>query len=124
MLENVMGSIPIKKARRENVSTGMGGIINEVAVYRNFPDAIGYSFLHFSTKMVSNNEIKLLPVEGVYPSEVTIQDGSYPLTESFYAIYIDTPGKNENIKAFVEWILSDQGQELIQKTGYVPINQE
>ena len=121
MLEKIMGDISIKKARRENVSTGMGGIINKVAVYRNFPDAIGYSFLHFSTKMVSNNEIKLLSVDGVYPSAGTIRDGSYPLTESFYAIYIDTPEKNENIETFVDWMLSDQGQELIKKTGYVPV---
>jgi phosphate transport system substrate-binding protein len=121
MLEKVMGGIPLINPRRENVLEGMGDIINQVAVYRNFPNAIGYSFLFYATTMVNNDQIKLLSVEGVYPSRETIQDNSYPFSASFYAIYIDNDEKNENIALFIEWILSKQGQELIQKTGYVPI---
>jgi len=121
MLEKVMGNIPIMKPRRENVSSGMGDIINQVAVYRNFSNAIGYSFLFYSTEMVKNNQIKLLSVEGIYPSRETIQDGSYPFSDSFYAIYNDTDVKNRNIEPFIEWMLSSQGQELISKTGYIPI---
>jgi phosphate transport system substrate-binding protein len=122
MLEKVMGGIPIIKPRRENVSRGMGDIINEVAVYRNFPNAIGYSFLFFSTEMVKNEQIKLLPINGVYPSRETIQNESYSLCESFYAVYVDTDEKNENIEPFIKWILSRQGQELVQKTGYTSVN--
>jgi phosphate transport system substrate-binding protein len=122
MLEKVMGNIPVMEPRRENVSSGMGDIINQVAVYRNFPNAIGYSFLFYSTEMVKNDEIKLLSLEGIYPSRETIQDGSYPFSDSFYAIFIDTDDKNRNIEPFIEWMLSSQGQELISKTGYIPIN--
>jgi len=71
--------------------------------------------------MVKDDHIKLLSVEGVYPSKETIQNGRYPFSDSFYAIYIDTADKNENIDVFIEWILSSQGQELIEKTGYTPI---
>ena len=42
-------------------------------------------------------------------------------TNSFYAIFIDTDDKNENIESFIEWMLSGQGQLLVSKTGYVPI---
>jgi len=121
ILEKVMGDTPIVKPRRENVSNDMGTIINEVAAYRNFSNAIGYSFLYFSTEMVKNDQIKLLSVNGIFPSRETIQNESYPLYENFYAIYIDTDEKNENIEPFINWILSEQGQELVQKTGYIPI---
>jgi len=121
ILEKIMGDIPIVKPRRENVPQDMGTIINEVAAYRNFSDAIGYSFLYFSTEMVKNDQIKLLSVNGIFPSKETIQDESYPLYENFYAIYIDTDEKNENIEPFINWILSEQGQELVQRTGYVPL---
>jgi len=121
ILEKVMGDIPIAKPRRENVSHGMMGIINEVAAYRNFPNAIGYSFLYFSTEMVKNDQIKLLSVNGIFPSRETVQNESYPLYENFYAIYIDTDEKNENIEPFLNWILSEQGQELVQRTGYIPL---
>ena len=121
ILEKIMGDAPIAKPRRENVSYDMGTIINEVAAYRNFSNAIGYSFLYFSTEMVKNDQIKLLSVNGIFPSRETIQNESYPLYENFYAIYIDTDEKNENIEPFINWILSEQGQELVQKTGYIPI---
>jgi phosphate transport system substrate-binding protein len=121
MLQKVMGAVPIMEPRMENVPGEMGGMISQVAVYRNFSDAIGYSFLFYSTEMVKNEQIKLLSVGGVYPSKETIQDGSYPFSDSFYAVYIDTDDKNKNIELFIEWILSDQGQALISKTGYIPI---
>jgi phosphate transport system substrate-binding protein len=121
MLEKVMDNIPIMEPRRENISRGMGDIINQVAVYRNFSNAIGYSFLYYSTEMVKNDQIKLLSIEGIYPSGETIQNGSYPFSDSFYAIFIDADHKNENIELFIEWILSSQGQNLISKTGYIPI---
>ncbi|MDR0442957.1 MAG: substrate-binding domain-containing protein [Treponema sp.] len=124
LLEKIMGGNPIIKPRRENVSWGMGTIINQVADYRNFSNAIGYSFLFFSTKMVKNDHIKLLSVNGISPSTETIQDNSYPFSESFYAIYIENDEKNENIESFIEWILSEQGQTLVQRTGYVPIKNQ
>jgi phosphate transport system substrate-binding protein len=124
MLEKIMGNIIIMQPRMEDVATGMGGIIIRVAVYKNFPNAIGYSFLFFTTEMVKNDQIKLLSVEGIYPSRETIQNGTYPFSNDFYAIYVDTEDKNENIDAFIEWILSKQGQELIEKTGYTPIRSE
>jgi len=121
MLEKIMGNILIMEPRRENISTGMGGIIDRVAAYRNFSNAIGYSFLFYSTEMVNNDQIKLLSIEGIYPSRETIQNGRYPFSDDFYAIYIDTDDKNENIEPFIEWILSEQGQELVSKTGYIPV---
>jgi phosphate transport system substrate-binding protein len=120
-LKKIMGDIPTMEPRKEDISGGMEDIINRVAAYKNFPNAIGYSFLFYSTKMVNNDQIKLLSIEGVYPSRETIQNGDYPFSDNFYAIYIDNDDKNENIVSFIEWILSEQGQELVSKTGYIPI---
>jgi phosphate transport system substrate-binding protein len=122
MLEKIMGIVPLMEPRKEDVSESMSRIINQVAVYKNFPNAIGYSFLFYSMEMVKNDQIKLLSIEGVYPSKETIQNETYPFSDNFYAIYVDTEDKNENIDVFIEWILSGQGQELIEKTGYVPVN--
>jgi phosphate transport system substrate-binding protein len=119
-LENIMDNISIINPLKEDVSDVMSGIINQVADYRNFSNAIGFSFLFYSTQMVQNSQIKLLAVNGIYPSQETIQDGSYPFSDNFYAVFIDTEEKNENIELFIEWILSTQGQTLISKTGYIP----
>lgn len=118
MLEKIMAGSVLETPPRENVSADMGGIINQVADYRNFPNAIGYSFLFFSTEMLKNDEITLLSINGIRPTKESIQDNSYPFSDYFFAIYIDTEERNENIDPFIEWILSEQGQSLIEKSGY------
>lgn len=120
MLEKVMGNVSIIAPRMENIP-GMMDIITIVADYRNHSNSIGYSFLFFATEMVKNEQIKLLSIDDIYPSINTIQNNSYPFSDSFYAVYIESNQMNENIKIFVEWILSEQGQELIYRTGYLPI---
>jgi len=62
MLEKIMGNTPIMEPRKEDVSQGMGRIINQVAVYRNFPNAIGYSFLFYSTEMVKTIKSNYCPL--------------------------------------------------------------
>jgi phosphate transport system substrate-binding protein len=122
ILEKIMGNKSIITPHKEYVAYGMDDIIKIIANYRNFQNAIGYSFLFYSTEMVKNDQIKLLSINGIYPSVESIQNGSYPFIEDFYAIYIDSDNKNENIDLFIEWILSNQGQTIISKTGYIPIN--
>ncbi len=49
--------------------------------------------------------------------------GSQTMLESisdfFYAITANT--QNQNVSKFIDWILSAQGQYLVEKTGYVPV---
>ncbi|MBU9722880.1 MULTISPECIES: PstS family phosphate ABC transporter substrate-binding protein [Bacillaceae] len=118
-LENLMGDIPLMTPPTEDIVGGMGGIISETSNYKNYRNALGYSFRYYSTEMVQDGGIKHLAVNGVYPSKETIRSGEYPIASEFYAI---TAGSdNPHIDEFIEWILSEEGQELIEKTGYVPI---
>ena len=119
MLESIMGDEVLMDPLTENELTFMLDIINQTANYRNYNNAIGYSFLFYTTQMVRNNDIKLLSINGVYPSIETIQNGTYPYTDNFYAITTNT--RNPNVNKFIEWILSEQGQYLVRETGYVPI---
>lgn len=97
----------------------MGTVIGEVSDYKNHKNAIGYTFRYYSTQMVKNNRIRLLSVDGVEPTVDTIRSGDYPITNEFYAV---TAGSdNPHVEAFIEWILSDEGQEIVEKTGYVPV---
>jgi phosphate transport system substrate-binding protein len=121
ILESViMKDTLLMEPLKENVVGGMGGIIEQVAVYKNYQNAIGFSFLFFSTEMVKNNEIKLLSIDNIIPSKETIQNNTYPYSGTFYAI--TTGNENENTEKFIEWMLSEQGQYLIELTGYVPLN--
>ncbi|WP_291757854.1 PstS family phosphate ABC transporter substrate-binding protein [Lysinibacillus sp. UBA5990] len=118
-LEKLMGNMPIMKAPSENIASGMGGIIHEVSQYRNYKNAMGYTFRYYSTEMVQNKKIKLLSIDGVAPTKENIRNGTYPLVSEFYAVTAGT--ENENVQKLIDWILTDEGQALVEKVGYVPV---
>ena len=69
--------------------------------------------------MYPNPDAKFLKVDGAEPSVENIRNGSYPFTVNFYAITNGAP--QGNTKKLIDWLLSEQGQRLIGKTGYVPL---
>jgi len=85
-----------------------------------FGGSIGFSFRYYMDGIVENDAVKMLSLNGVYPSAENIQNRSYPVVAQFYAIY-RADNDNENIPVLIDWLLSDEGQELIEKTGYVRI---
>lgn len=82
--------------------------------------AIGFSFRYYMDGIVGNETVKMLSLNGVYPSAENIQNGSYPMIARFYAIY-RADNTNENIPVLIDWILSEEGQRLIEDSGYVRI---
>ena len=127
-LLRLMEGLPLMEPETEDRIAGMGGIINEVASYRNYQNAMGFSFRYYSTEMVQNGHIKLLALNGVEPTRETIRDGSYPISSYFYAVTASPIGEpapeetNTELAAFLEWILSPQGQTLIDEVGYVSLS--
>ena len=118
-LQKIMGDTPLKTAPREDVPAGMGGIINRVSDYYNFNNALGFSFLFYSTKMTDKKGIKLLKINGIEPNHANIRSERYPFTNAFYAVTVEGR-ESENTRKLLEWVQSPQGQELVGKTGYVP----
>ena len=117
---NFMNGKTIMNPPEEDVITGMGRIISQTADYANYSNAIGFSFRFYANEMVNNEAIKLLKVNGVYPDLEAITNNTYPLSSNFYAISLDDNDK-ANVLALLDWITSGQGQYLVEKTGYCPI---
>ena len=104
-------------ARTEEINTLMVGIIEQVADYKNYSNSIGFSFRYYLETLIANPNVKMLKVDGVAPTPENISNESYGLTGSLYAVtYKDNP--NENVDLLINWILSEEGQELVEKTGY------
>lgn len=119
-LQKLMAGKPLMQPPRDDRVDGMGGMIKQVADYKNFRDAIGFSFRFYSTEMVQNSDIKLLALNGIYPNKQTIEDGSYPLSAEFYAVTV-AGRETENTRKLINWMRSAQGQQLVEQTGYVPL---
>ncbi|WP_342478483.1 substrate-binding domain-containing protein [Paenibacillus sp. FSL H7-0350] len=118
-LQKIMEDRQLMAPPKENVADVMSGIISLTASYRNYKNALGFSFLFYASQMNASDEIKLLAIDDVPPSKESIRSGEYPFTTEFYAV---TAGStNPNIEPFLDWILSAEGQELVEKTGYTPV---
>ncbi|WP_342514125.1 substrate-binding domain-containing protein [Sporosarcina sp. FSL K6-1522] len=120
-LQHFMGDVPIMDPPVEDIASLMGTIIDQVSDYKNYSNAIGYTFRYYSTEMTKNASIRLLAVDGVEPTKETIRSGDYPITNELYAVTADSD--NPHVQAFIDWILSEQGQEIVEETGYVEIKE-
>jgi len=119
-LLRLMGNTPLMEAPRENQMGGMLAIVEATADYKNFKNALGYSFRFYCTELVKDFDVKLLALNGVPPTRETIENGTYPMASYFYAV--TRSDADENTKALLDWICGPQGQWLIDQTGYTPLS--
>ena len=69
---------------------------------------------------MENPNVKVLKINGIEPTNENVRNGNYPITTPIYAVtYEGNPNKNVDI--FIDWVLGPQGQELLEKSGYVGI---
>jgi phosphate transport system substrate-binding protein len=59
--------------------------------------------------------------EAVSPSLETVESGKYPLSRQLFFYTVGEP--TGEVKAFIDWVLSPEGQEICEAVGYYPLNQ-
>lgn len=118
MEEMVMQRLQMSRVEENFISDGMAEAIEQVGNYDNGPGAIGYSYLYYVNTLVESGNIKVLAVDGVAPTEENLQSKAYPFTVNYYAVYRKG---DENTEAFVNWLVSDAGQQAVRQAGYVPL---
>lgn len=95
---------------------GTGAVVNAVSKEKY---SIGYGGIAYS------KGVKVLPVkssEGVrayLPTESNIRKGLYPLSRVLYmyTCNYDDP----DVRSFIDWILTSEGQKIVSKVGYFPV---
>lgn len=120
MQKKVMKGLEMMEPDTVSRAGGMGEVISKVASYRNSKNALGYTFMYYASSMVKDKRIKYLAVDGIKPSPDTIRDGSYPFAGHFYAVTLKSNTKPQ-VQKLLDWMASPEGQELVEKTGYVPV---
>jgi ABC-type phosphate transport system, periplasmic component len=119
----VMNNLPIQAPQPlpDASLIGTDSLMKQISVrWQGVQPALGYSYRFYATTMYANSDAKLLKINGIAPSIDNIQNGSYPFVGDFYAVTNGEP--SGNTKLLIDWILSSQGQEIIAKTGYAPLN--
>lgn len=120
MLIRFMGDVPLMEPPTELVNDLMSGIVEKVSDYRSTTAAIGFSYRYYMEGIIKNPDIKLLSIDGIAPTAENIASGAYPITGPLYAVTYEEQ-ENENVQRLLDWILSDEGQQIITKTGYAGV---
>lgn len=116
---------PVTRLSGSGSQSAMDAFMGERKIAPKSPFAvtggsIGFSFRYYMDGIVGNESVKMLSLNGVYPSAENIRNGNYPVSVEFYAIY-RADNDNENIPVLIDWILSEEGQSIVEQTGYVRI---
>lgn len=119
-LEKLMGDLPMVEPKKEFLFDLMSGIVQAASDYENHRGAIGFSFRYYVTDIVNENDIRFIPIEGVEPTIDTVTSGEYPLVDQIYISY-RKGYMTEEMQRLLTWILSEEGQLLIERSGYAPI---
>lgn len=78
--------------------------------------AVGYVGLGFV-----DNDVKALKVDGVMPTRKTIASGAYPVSRPLFLFTNGYPELGSTVHAFCSFHLSEQGQDILEQKGFVPV---
>ncbi|GAA0305214.1 phosphate transport system substrate-binding protein [Gracilibacillus halotolerans] len=96
------------------IHNSTGGVLEAVA---NDPNAIGYA----STGAVSDSVVALA-VDGFEPTLENIQSGDYAVSRPFNYAMNEDAELSELAQAFLDFVLSDEGQKVVEENGFIPVN--
>lgn len=119
-----MGDTPLMQEAVEYISD-MGWVIEQVADYDEGKYSIAYNMYTFTENQYENADIMLLAVNGVYPTDDSIFDETYPIIIYNYIYYDNNKGRaSEFAENLYAYLMSDEGQRLISDSGYVNLREK
>ena len=95
---------------------GTAAVVN--AVGRD-PNGIGYGGAAYGKGVRECAVKKDANSPAIAPSATSVQDGSYPITRLLYFYTRTRP--SGPVKQFIDWVLSNEGQQLASQVGYFPV---
>jgi phosphate transport system substrate-binding protein len=110
----------LKNKDFKNGSRDMNGSKEVVELVASTPTAIGYSGMGYATPAVKMLKDAAKPGETAYPPNVenTLKK-TYPIARSLQVYTLGEP--QSAVKTYIDWMLSDAGQKIVESSGYVPV---
>ncbi len=114
-----------KDIRSETTSVAMASVLTDVISAKTTnPEgyALGYSIYYYyhnaDAVLDTKKDLKLLAIDGVYPTDETIADGSYSLSDNTYVVLRKDTDKDAPARKMAEFMLSEAGQICVENAGF------
>jgi phosphate transport system substrate-binding protein len=101
---------------RAQTMPGTAAVVNSVAKEKF---GIGYGGAAYAKAIKIVKVKKDAGSAGIAPSKATVLDGTYPLARPLFFYLRAKP--TGDIKSFIDWVLSGEGQGIVEKVGYYPV---
>jgi len=95
---------------------GTSAVVNAVVKDAN---AIGFGGAAYAKGIKFAAVKKDANSKAYIPTEENIKSGNYPITRFLY-MYLKTRPSGD-LKEYIDWILSEEGQSIVAKVGYFPV---
>jgi phosphate transport system substrate-binding protein len=95
---------------------GTASVVNAVTKDVN---GIGYGGIAWATTVKHAGVQVNDTTEAVHPTIEAVSEGEYPISRELYFFANGAP--NADMKAFINWCLSKEGQKVAEETDYVPL---
>jgi phosphate transport system substrate-binding protein len=116
--EHALGNKDFRMGSRD-----LNGSKEVVELVGGTPTAIGYSGMGYATAAVKMLKVTSQPGSpAVAPTVAAVHDKTYPLARSLHLYTLGEP--QGAVKQYIDWILSDAGQKVVEDSGYVPVPQD
>ncbi|MBI4659272.1 MAG: PstS family phosphate ABC transporter substrate-binding protein [Verrucomicrobia bacterium] len=119
--EHVCGKKDGKQREFRGGISELNGSAEVVENVAKTPLGLGYSGMGYKTPTV--NWLKVSGKKGepaVEPGVDVARSGKYPIARKLYLYTAGEPAGE--VKAYIDWILSPEGQKIVEKEGFVPLN--
>lgn len=124
MEELVMEGEKMQDAPVTFIYEGMGELVDAVAAeYENNPSAIGYTYYYYINNLYRSPDIKVLKINGVSPENKNLASGEYPFTTAYYEVIRSDEPEAGVYRELYDYMLTDEGQEIVRMAGYCPVNE-
>ena len=97
---------------------GTAAVINAVA---KDPRGIGYGGIAYGKGIKHLRVKKDAASPAIEPSMENVLEGRYPISRFLYWYLAGPP--SGDLLAFAQWVVSKEGQEVVEKVGYYPLNE-
>ena len=97
----------------------IGSNLESITLVGGMPGAIGYVSVGTARAMAQGGmPIKILPLDGIEPTDEAIKSKQYPIVRPLNLVYAkDSPA----VSGFLALALSSKGQEVVKSLGFLPV---
>jgi phosphate transport system substrate-binding protein len=95
-----------------------GAIVQSVAQTKG---AVGYVGMAYDNAKVKQLAISYDGKNYIEPTRANAKNGTYPIIRPLYFYYTNSNSNEARVKPFVDFVLSKDGQALVDKVGYIAL---